>query len=34
MYEIIKTPSLAVEEGGEGRDHHLFCGLVGSVQVE
>ena len=28
-----KTPSFELEEGGVGRDHHLFCGLVGSVRV-
>ena len=27
------TPSFELEEGGVGRDHHLFCGLVGPVRV-
>ena len=38
----MKTPSFEIEEvggggggrgGGAGRDHHLFCGLVGPVRV-
>ena len=29
----IRTPCFEVKEGDAGRDHHLFCSLVGSVRV-